>query len=150
MSSPRPLTLSRSPISIPFTLSLEGPSQFPNSNGIISFADPHLLNPFLPYRYKNHGGRGYILQAKSFFLGRRFARSLFSRSYKLQISQLLSFDIHANWWGVGGCRVRQNHSLTQGSPGDIRRNRGTVCWERHSPEWRFAPRQSGDWRSRGR
>jgi hypothetical protein len=27
---------------------------FPNSNRIISFADPHPLNPFTPYRYKNH------------------------------------------------------------------------------------------------
>jgi hypothetical protein len=92
MSSPRPLDFFSRQISIPT-------AQFPNSNGITSFADPHLLNPFLPYRYKNHRGRGPILQAKTFFLGRRFARSLFSRSYKLQISQLLSFAIHANWWG---------------------------------------------------
>ena len=32
--------------------------QVPNSHGIISFADPHLLNPFIPYRYKNHRGWG--------------------------------------------------------------------------------------------
>jgi hypothetical protein len=31
---------------------------FPNSHGIISFADSHLLNPFTSYRYKKHGGRG--------------------------------------------------------------------------------------------
>src|SRR5207244_1139191 len=29
-----------------------------NSHGIISFADPHPLNPAESYRYKNHGGRG--------------------------------------------------------------------------------------------
>jgi hypothetical protein len=29
----------------------------------------------------------------------------------------------------------------QKSPGDL-------AWERHSPEWRFAVRQSGDWRPR--
>jgi len=32
---------------------------FPNSNRIISFADPHLLNPFASYRYKKPGGRGH-------------------------------------------------------------------------------------------
>jgi hypothetical protein len=31
---------------------------FPNSHGIIFFADPHLLNPVPSYRYKNHGGWG--------------------------------------------------------------------------------------------
>jgi hypothetical protein len=29
-------------------------------------------------------------------------RPLESINYKLQILQVLSFDIHANWWGVGG------------------------------------------------
>jgi len=31
---------------------------FPNSHGIISFADPHLITPVRSYRYKNHRGRG--------------------------------------------------------------------------------------------
>src|SRR6266849_1556081 len=32
-----------------------------------------------------------------------FSRPFFSRTYNSQIPQLLSFDIHANWWaGVGG------------------------------------------------
>src|SRR5260370_7325725 len=29
-----------------------------NSHGIISFADPHPLNPVVSYRYKNIGGQG--------------------------------------------------------------------------------------------
>ena len=33
-------------------------AQFPNYHRITSFADPHLLNPFTPYRYKNHRGWG--------------------------------------------------------------------------------------------
>jgi hypothetical protein len=33
---------------------------FPNSHGIISFADPHLLNPVISYRYKNHRAWGAI------------------------------------------------------------------------------------------
>jgi hypothetical protein len=49
MSTPRPLHFSRRRNSIPCL-------RFPNSHRIISFADPHLLNPFLPYRYKNHEG----------------------------------------------------------------------------------------------
>jgi hypothetical protein len=56
MRTPGPLNFPPRPIPIPFALSLEGRPQFPNSNRIISFADPHPLNPFLPYRYKNHEG----------------------------------------------------------------------------------------------
>jgi len=51
MRTPRPLDFSPSPI-------LTSCPRFPNSHGIISFADPHLLNLFISYRYKNHGGRG--------------------------------------------------------------------------------------------
>jgi hypothetical protein len=36
-----------------------------NSHGIISFADPHLLNPFTPYRYKNHRGQGGLSRSSS-------------------------------------------------------------------------------------
>ena len=30
--------------------------------------------------------------------------SFFSCTYEMQILQPLCFDIHANWWGYGGCR----------------------------------------------
>src|SRR5216684_4856332 len=33
---------------------------FPNSHGIISFADPHTLNPLISYRYKNDRGQGAV------------------------------------------------------------------------------------------
>jgi hypothetical protein len=53
MVPPRPLPFP--PRQIPTSCPL-----FPNSHGIISFADPHLLNPFTPYRYKNHRGWGAV------------------------------------------------------------------------------------------
>ena len=53
-----PLNFPPRPIPVHFTLSIEGRPHFPNSLGFISFADPHLLNPFTPYRYKNHGEGG--------------------------------------------------------------------------------------------
>jgi len=51
MRTPRPLNFSPRSIPIPYP-------QFPNSNRIISFADPHPLNPAISYRYKNHRGQG--------------------------------------------------------------------------------------------
>jgi hypothetical protein len=39
--------------------------RFPNSHGIISFADPHLLNPVPSYRYEKHGGRGVALNIQT-------------------------------------------------------------------------------------
>jgi len=54
-----PLNFPPRPIPVHFTLSIEGRPHFPNSLGFISFADPHLLNPFTSYRYKNHGGGGH-------------------------------------------------------------------------------------------
>jgi hypothetical protein len=51
MRTRRLLDFSRGRNSVPYL-------QFPNSHGIISFADPHLLNPVTSYRYKNHRGRG--------------------------------------------------------------------------------------------
>ena len=51
MRTPRSLNFSRGWNSIPRT-------HFSNSHGIISFADPHLLNLFISYRYTNHRGAG--------------------------------------------------------------------------------------------
>ncbi len=87
----------------------------PNSHGIISFADPHPLTLLESYRFKNIGGQG----APSTFPARNaqnpVAQPLFlSTSYKLQISQLLSFDIHANWWGgVWGASQHSNLQTCQ-------------------------------------
>ncbi len=75
----------------------------PNSHGIISFTDPHPLNSFVSYRYKNIRGR----EVPPTFLSKNAPkpvvhRSFFSTTYKLQISQLLSFDIHAKCRGCMG------------------------------------------------
>jgi hypothetical protein len=61
---------------------------------------------------QKHPGGGGTAKPR-FLLAPRFARSLFSRSCELQISQLVSFDIHANWWGGGGGHILQakNFSL---------------------------------------
>jgi hypothetical protein len=79
--------------------------RIPNSHGITSFADLHLLNPFIPYRYKNHRGEEAAQSNRILKTNRENAETpdahpfFFSITYKLQISQPLSFDIHANWWG---------------------------------------------------
>jgi hypothetical protein len=59
-------------------------------------------NPFCnPLCFQIHAGMGgYTLPRQELSLARHFARPLFSYAYKLQISQLLSFHIHGNWWGV--------------------------------------------------
>ena len=49
MSAPSLSSLSAARLSLPTPR---------NSHGIISFADPHPLNPAESYRYKNHGRRG--------------------------------------------------------------------------------------------
>ena len=51
MSAPSLSSLSAARLSLPTPR---------NSHGIISFADPHPLNPAESYRYKNHGGRGAL------------------------------------------------------------------------------------------
>ena len=67
----------------------------------------HLLSfQSLPHSFHRDGG---ILPPSfpfwnSFpFVDHAHPRSFFSCTYKLQILQLLCFDIHANWWGYGGC-----------------------------------------------
>src|SRR5580693_3868468 len=58
MRTPRLLNFSHGRNSISFP-------RFPNSHGIISFADPHLLNPARSYRYKKHRGRGVALNIQT-------------------------------------------------------------------------------------
>jgi hypothetical protein len=47
-------------------------------------------------------------RANSFPLTLRFRRPFFSCTYKLPLAQPLSFDIHANWWGVVGVSPIKN------------------------------------------
>jgi hypothetical protein len=53
-------------------------SLFPNSHRIISFADPHLLNPVISYRCENHRGQGVTFFRPKVILSLRCSRlSLF-------------------------------------------------------------------------
>src|SRR5580693_4455015 len=69
MGTPRSLNFSRGWNSIPYP-------HFSNSHGIISFADPHLLNPFTSYRYKKHGGRGVAHNLQTYKPSNLLTRSI--------------------------------------------------------------------------
>jgi hypothetical protein len=55
--------------------------------------------PFRCNTYKKRGVGVFFPFRNSSLTTCHFARSLFSGTYKMQIAQLLSFDIHTNWWG---------------------------------------------------
>src|SRR4029077_8347759 len=60
----------------------------------------------LPLFFLKRGSSGLRVQNKS------NSRPLESINYEMQILQVLSFDIHPNWWGVGVTR----HGPTQAHP----------------------------------
>jgi hypothetical protein len=79
------------------------------SHSCVLFCASKKFNSFIFNRFRTlcakHPGVGYPLRILCFGFRAMFATGfvppLFSYRYELLFSQLLSFDIHTNWWGVG-------------------------------------------------
>jgi hypothetical protein len=75
---------------------------FPFSHSPYTLPSSVSRKPCICHSYENTRGVGVFLPFSSSSIASQhtpLCSALFSCAYELQISQLLSFDIHPNWWG---------------------------------------------------